>query len=125
MAPRAEPVVAPCHCGAVRITAPRVSRTLTRCNCSICRRYGGLWGYYSARVVTIEATKNGFSKYSWKRKIRAYCRCKTCGCVTHYEYRKKRRNAIVAVNAVNFEPAALKNARIRHLDGARSWKFLD
>jgi len=125
MARRTEPVVATCHCGAVRITVPRVSRTLTSCNCSICRRHNGLWAYYAASSVTIEAPKNGFSKYSWKRKIRAYCRCKKCGCVTHYEYRRKRRNAIVAVNAVNFEPAALEGARIRHLDGAASWKFLD
>jgi hypothetical protein len=29
------------------------------------------------------------------------------------------------VNAVNFEPAALAGARIRHLDGAASWKYLD
>jgi hypothetical protein len=28
------------------------------------------------------------------------------------------------VNAVNFEPAALVGARIRHLDGVASWKFL-
>jgi hypothetical protein len=29
------------------------------------------------------------------------------------------------VNAVNFEPSALVGVRIRHLDGAASWKFLD
>lgn len=114
-----------CHCGAVRVTIPRKPRAVTDCNCSICRRYGALWAYYKASVVKILAPKAGFSKYSWKRKIRAYCRCKKCGCVTHYEYRKKRRNSIVAVNAVNFEPTALEGARIRHLDGAASWKFLD
>jgi hypothetical protein len=31
----------------------------------------------------------------------------------------------VAVNAVNFEPSALAGTRIRHLDGAATWKFLD
>jgi hypothetical protein len=103
----------------------RISRTLTSCNCSICRRYGALWVYYAASSVTIEAPNGGLSKYSWNRKIRAYYRCKKCGCVTHYAYRTKRRNTTIAVNAVNFEPSALVGVRIRHLDGAASWKFLD
>ena len=100
-------------------------RTLTSCNCSICRRYGALWAYYAASVVIVEAPKAGLSKYSWNRKIRAYCRCKKCGCVTHYEYRKKQRKPVIAVNASNFDPSALVGVRIRHLDGAASWKFLD
>ena len=36
-----------------------------------------------------------------------------------------RPDAIVAVNAVNFEPSALVGVRIRHLDGAATWKLLD
>lgn len=122
---RSAPLVATCHCGAVRIYVRRKFRTLTRCNCSICRRYGALWAYYNASSVTIDAPKNGSAKYSWNRKIREYYQCKKCGCVTHYSYREKRRNKIVAVNAVNFEPAALVGVRIRHLDGAESGKFVD
>jgi hypothetical protein len=118
-------ITAACHCGAVRIHVRRMARTLTRCNCSICRRYGALWAYYSPSSVTVEAPKGGLSEYSWNRRIRVYYRCKKCGCVTHYSYRKKRRNTTVAVNAVNFEPSALAGVRIRHLDGAASWKFLD
>jgi hypothetical protein len=118
-------LAATCHCGAIRIYVRQKSRTLTSCNCSICRRYGALWAYYAASSVTIKAPKGGLAKYSWNRKIRAYYRCKKCGCVTHYTYRKKRRNTTVAVNAVNFEPSALIGVRIRHLDGAASWKFLD
>ena len=94
-------LAATCHCGAIRIYVRQISRTLTSCNCPICRRYGALWAYYTASSVTIKAPKGGLSKYSWNRKIRAYYRCKKCGCVTHYAYRKKRRNTTVAVNAVN------------------------
>ena len=102
-----------------------MSRTLTSRNCSICRRYGALWAYYAPSAVTIEAAAGGLSKYSWNRMIRAYYRCKKCGCVTHYRYRGKRRSEALAVNAANFEPSVLAGARIRHLDGASSWKFLD
>lgn len=114
-----------CHCGAIRICVRQPPRTLTSCNCSICRRYGALWAYYKPSSVRIEAPKGGLSSYSWNRKIRAYYWCKRCGCVTHYAYREKRRRTCVGVNAANFEPACLAGVRIRHLDGAASWKFLD
>jgi hypothetical protein len=45
---------ASCHCGAVVLELARRPRTLTECNCSICRRYGALWTYCSrsrARVA--------------------------------------------------------------------------
>jgi hypothetical protein len=31
----------------------------------------------------------------------------------------------VAVNAANFEPDSMKGVRIRKLDGASTWKFLE
>jgi hypothetical protein len=31
----------------------------------------------------------------------------------------------VGVNARNFEPAILSDVRIRRLDGASSWKYID
>lgn len=125
MARRNAPFAAICHCGAIRIFVRRIPRTLTSCNCSICRRYGALWAYYAASSVSIEAPKRGLSTYSWNRRIRIYHRCAKCGCVMHYSYRKRQRNRIIAVNAVNFDPSALVGARIRHLDGAATWKFVD
>jgi hypothetical protein len=116
---------ATCHCGAIRILVRQLPRTVTSCNCSICRRYGALWAYYTPSSVTIEAARGGLAKYSWNRRIRDYYRCKLCGCVTHYTYRKKQRKTTVAVNATNFDPGDLVGVRIRHLDGAASWKMLD
>src|SRR6516164_3515620 len=116
---------ATCHCGAVRILVRQLPRTVTRCNCSICRRYGALWAYYKPSSVQISAPKSGLVKYSWNRRIREYHRCKNCGCVTHYTYRKKRDWNTVAVNASNFEPAVIAGARVRRLDGAATWKFLE
>jgi hypothetical protein len=116
-------ITATCHCGAVRIHVPRPPRTVTSCNCSICRRYGALWAYYRATTVQIEASKRNLSSYSWRRKVRAFLRCSRCGCVTHYKYRKKWGSDTVAVNAACFEPQVLKETRIRKLDGASTWTW--
>ena len=116
---------ASCHCGAVQIVVRQLPRTVVSCNCSICRRYGALWAYYKPSSVAIEAPKDGLSKYSWGRRIRDYHRCKVCGCVTHYTYRGKQRKTTMGVNAANFAPSELVGVRIRHLDGAATWKMLD
>lgn len=112
-----------CHCGAIRIHIPRAPRTVTRCNCSICRRYGALWAYFPAKSVRIEAPRGGLSRYSWRRKVRWFFHCKCCGCVTHYKYRKQGRGYPIAVNAANLDPAVLKGVRIRELDGAATWTW--
>jgi hypothetical protein len=54
---------ATCHCGSVRIHVRRAPRTVTRCNCSICRRYGALWAYYPTSSVQIQAPVGGLSKF--------------------------------------------------------------
>ena len=119
------PLEGTCHCGAVRIRVRQAPRTLVSCNCSICRRYRALWAYYAVSSVTVSAPRGGLEKYAWNRRVRDYYRCSRCGCVTHYRYRGKQRNTTVAVNAANFDPAALVGVRVRHLDGAGSWRMLD
>lgn len=103
----------------------RAPSTVTSCNCSLCRRYGALWAYYAAKSVRIEAPRGALSSYSWRHRVRAYYRCRTCGCITHYQYRKAWGRNTVAVNACNFGPEVLAQVRVRHLDGAATWKYLD
>jgi hypothetical protein len=117
-------LTASCHCGAVQVEVPRRPRSLTDCNCSICRRYGVLWAYYKPSSVRVIAARGATVGYSWGRKSIDFIRCKTCGCVTHYVRTRARARAI-GVNARNFDPAALGAPRVRRLDGAASWKYLD
>jgi hypothetical protein len=121
--PATPALTATCHCGAVRIHLKRAPRTATSCNCSLCRRYGALWAYCSAKSVKIEAPKGGLASYSWRNKVRAYYRCSACGCITHYKYRKKWGAGTVGINANNFEPEAMRGVRIRELDGASTWTW--
>ncbi|MBI5066696.1 MAG: GFA family protein [Deltaproteobacteria bacterium] len=118
------PLAGSCHCGAVRVVLPRRPRTLTACNCSICRRYGALWAYYAGATVRIEHGRGAVEGYAWGEKQLRFVRCATCGCVTHWEG-VKRPGGRIGVNARLFDPELLGEVRIRRLDGARSWKFLD
>ncbi|NGM48586.1 hypothetical protein G5B46_03085 [Caulobacter sp. 602-2] len=42
-----------CHCGAVGFAIETAPTEVTQCNCSICRRYGVLWAYYSLGAVRL------------------------------------------------------------------------
>lgn len=118
-------LTATCHCGAVRIEIPRRPRSLTNCNCSICRRYGTLWAYYKAAEVRVDGAPSSTSAYAWGDKRLRFVRCSTCGCITHWERIHPTADSRVGVNARNFEPNALGPVRIRLLDGASTWKYVD
>jgi hypothetical protein len=118
-------IEASCHCGSVRIDIPRKPRTLTECNCSICRRYGALWAYFNASEVTITGTRAATSWYQWGDRSIRFVRCRTCGCITHWLEGRKSRSGRMGVNARNLDPDILQKIRIRRLDGAASWKYLD
>ena len=119
-------IEARCHCGAIRIEIPRKPRTLTACNCSICRRTGAHWAYYQAASVRIHGSRAARQSYSWgERPGLRFVRCARCGCLTHWEAIKNPRARRMGVNTRNVDPQIIKDVRVRLLDGATTWRFLD
>lgn len=114
---------ASCHCGAIRLTLQAPPENLTDCNCSICRRYGVLWAYYSPRDVRIVAATGATDIYMWGDRSLQFHRCKTCGCVTHWAAVDPESNRM-GINARLMDPLELRPLRIRKLDGAVTFKYL-
>jgi len=110
-----------CHCGAVTVAVPHAPTALTDCNCTICRRYGTLWAYYSPKDVVVTGATDVYLR---GEKSIEFHRCKTCGCVTHWAPMDKTRDRM-GVNGRMMEPAVLAGVRVRKLDGFDTWKFLD
>lgn len=116
-----------CHCGAVTIKMERKIKKLTRCNCSICRRYGALWAYQQRKAVIVSDENSVLGTYRWGKGRFEFFRCSACGCVTHYERTDRREDGsdMSAVNMRNIdEPAQISAVPIRLLDGAGTWKVL-
>lgn len=114
-----------CHCGAVRLTLPFAPEKATLCNCSLCRRLGGLWAYYEFGTVVIEGHPEQTEAYIWGDRTLRTIRCKTCGVATHWEPLDGPAGARHGVNISNFEPALVQTVTVRHFDGAQTWTFLD
>lgn len=111
-----------CHCGAIRLQLAEPPTEVTDCNCSICRRYGVLWAYYTKRQVKFASLPTDV--YQWGKKTIAFHRCKTCGCLTHgmpTDDQTEERG----INARLLEPAVLAKARVRPFDGADTFRYLD
>jgi hypothetical protein len=109
-----------CHCGAVRLEALRAPRQLTDCNCSICRRYGALWAYYSQKTARVRSARGATSAYTRPGGRLEFHHCVRCGCLTHYS-----SGARLALNARMFPPEELAGVRVRRLDGAKSWRVME
>ena len=52
-------------------------------------------------------------------------RCRTCGCVTHWEPLQPTPGAKHGVHLGNFDPALIASVRVRRFDGANTWTFID
>ena len=93
-----------CHCGAVRIRIDAAAlEGAWDCRCSICRRYGALWTYFKPQQVVVSGSTDA---YMWGRKMLAFHRCGTCGCVTHWQD-VVHTGIKMGVNARMLAPAAL------------------
>jgi hypothetical protein len=111
-------ILASCHCGAVRIEVDAKPRSVTTCNCSICRRLGVLWAYYTRREARLVASEDAVSAYIWGDKEIEFYHCNTCGCTTHYESVEKGPDSRFAVNARCMPEDAVAGVTVRKFDGA-------
>ena len=113
-----------CHCRALRLVLPAPPETVTLCNCSICRRYGVLWGYFSPRVVDIHATDEATDVYMWDDRSIRFCRCGECGCVTHWLPNDPDVDRM-GVNMRMADPNVLAGIAVRKLDGAVTERYVE
>jgi hypothetical protein len=112
-----------CHCGAVHIELPEAPTVLTSCNCSMCRRLGGLWSYYAPRDVRITGAT---VTYRWGDKTLDLHHCATCGCTTHWSPIGTTDPNRMGINIRLFAPEVVAAARIRRVDGANdTWRELE
>ena len=116
---------ASCHCGSVRLSSDRRPQSLTRCTCSICRRYGALWFYCSRKTARLTAGNSIAKAYVWGDGSIEFFHCSECGCLTPYESAEKLDDSRIAINARMMSPEDIEDVRIRTFDGADTWKYLD
>ena len=118
-------MTAKCVCGAVSVTIDAKPEFIHDCNCSLCRKVGGAWGYFSSSSV--KTTGNTFS-FERRDKETPGCEvhsCETCATTTHFVLTKrfKEQNPsadLVGVNMRLFDPDELEGVEVRFPNG-KDW----
>ena len=116
-------IEASCHCGNVKLEITESIEAVTSCNCSVCSRYGALWGYFASKNVNVNSVSDT-GKYCWGDKSIEFHHCQNCGCVTHYTPVEVSDNSKMAVNFNMVNSSILNGLKVRHFDGADTWKYI-
>ena len=103
-----------CHCGRIRLVMRDDPLDAGDCNCSLCRRIGGLWQYCLPGAVTVEG--EGVAYRQGDCTLDAW-HCPACGCTTHWTpvdpgYPR------MGINLRMFDPALWQDLPRRLIDGA-------
>src|SRR5580693_7845734 len=96
-------IAASCHCGAQKFEIDAPPETVTDCNCSICRKRGALWAYYSPKQVRLIPPVGATRFYVWGDREIEFHYCANCGCTTHWSGVDKSVDRM-GINARLMEP---------------------
>ena len=73
-----------CLCGAVRVTIDAAPDFINDCNCSLCRKSGGAWGYFQTASVTTEGETESYHRTDRPDPAVEIHTCPRCAMTTHW-----------------------------------------
>lgn len=108
-----------CACNGVTVTVARPPEYINFCNCSLCRRIGGAWGYYDRDEVTVEGEIRGFIRDDLPPEDTCLETqfCPTCGAAVRWVPLPSYDSRRVGVNMRLFDPGELRGIEARFPDG--------
>lgn len=119
--------IATCHCGATRLTIPRMPEKATVCTCTFCTKRGVLWGYFQPHEVVIEADSEGRDYAPSGMNHHRFCG--RCGCSTWsqtpdwstMDELAENPTQRIAVNLWLVDDADVRVLPVELLDGRNQW----
>jgi hypothetical protein len=106
-----------CNCGAVTVRVSRRPEYINFCNCSLCRKTGGGWGYFDRDEVEVSGTLEDFVRNDLDEVFLATQFCPGCGSAVRWVPLPRYDTRRVGVNMRLFDPAELAGIECRFPDG--------
>jgi len=107
-----------CHCGQIAFEVEGDFNEGLDCNCSMCRRRGGLLAFVPADAFKLKTPESGVSTYNFNSRRLHHHFCSTCGIAPYSEGRGPDGKAMRCINLrclPDIDPDSLK---ITKWDGA-------
>ena len=114
-----------CLCGAVSVTIDAPPDFIHDCNCDLCRKSGGAWGYFSSSRVRTDGLTSFVMRTDKADPAAEVHSCRSCSTTTHFTMARSftdRHGPIdmVGVNMRLFSPGELEGVEVRFPNG-RDW----
>lgn len=106
-----------CHCGAIAFEVEGEFGTGLDCNCSLCRRRGGLLAFVPRDQLVLKTPEENVSTYRFNRHVIEHHFCAKCGIAPYGEGRDPKGNSMAAVNLRCISAIDLETLSITKVDG--------
>ena len=106
-----------CHCGNIAFEVEGDIGSVIDCNCSMCKRRGGLLWFAPRSALRLTTPESNLSTYTFNKHVIKHIFCPNCGIHTHGEGKDRSGNAIAAVNLRCVEGLDLKAIKVVEFDG--------
>lgn len=109
-----------CHCGRIAFEVEGDIAEVLDCNCSLCRRRGGLLWFAARDALVLKTPESDLSTYTFNKHHIQHHFCSNCGISTFGEARHpKTGEPTVAVNVRSLPDVDLDSLKINRFDGAK------
>lgn len=108
-----------CHCGRIAFELDAEVTDAIDCNCSMCRRKGGLLAFFPREALRLTTPEADMATYRFNRHVIAHHFCPTCGISPFGEGTDPRTGSrMAAVNVRCLPDVDLAALKITPYDGA-------
>ena len=108
-----------CHCGRIAFEVEGEVGEVIDCNCSLCRRRGGLLAFFPREALSLASGEGDYGTYTFNRNHIAHHFCPTCGIAPFSEANHPKTGVpMVAVNVRCLADVDLASLTVRQVDGA-------
>ena len=107
-----------CHCGRIAFEVEGEVSSVIDCNCSMCRRRGGLLAAFPRSALTLRTPQENLSTYRFNREAIEHHFCANCGVATFSEGKGRDGAAMAMVNVRCLPDVDLAALEVTDVDGA-------
>lgn len=108
-----------CHCGRVAFEVEGEINEVYDCNCSMCRRRGGLLWFAPRTAFQLNTAADDMGTYTFNKHVIQHHFCLHCGISPFGEGDNPKTGPMVAINVRCLPDVDLAGLTIKPVDGAR------
>jgi hypothetical protein len=107
-----------CHCGRIAFELEGEVKEVMDCNCSMCRRRGGLLAFFPREALALATPESDMATYTFNKHALKHRFCPNCGVAPFSEGVDRSGARTVAVNVRCLPDVDLDALAVKQFDGA-------